>query len=456
MIINQVSVTQLRDSLDGRVISAGDAQYDETRKVFYHGIDLHPAAIVRVRNTDDIVRAVEFARENGLELAVRCGGHSLAGYGSTEGGLVIDLSAMKGLEIDVTNRSAWAEGGLKAAEYTTAVGAHGLATGFGDTGAVGIGGLTLGGGMGFLVRKYGLTIDELLAAEIVTAAGEVLHVDADSHPDLFWAIRGGGGNFGVVSRFKYRLREVDPIVGGMLILPATAGVIAGFVAAAEAAPDELSAIGNILLAPPMPFLPPEATGKPIIMILLAYAGDAGAGEKAAAPFRALATPYADMVRPMRYSEIYQFTEGEAPPLEDIARSGFLEKFDEATAETILSQLQASTAAMAITQLRVLGGAVARVPAEATAYAHRRRGILFAAAALYEQAAETPQHLAWINGYVAALPHRAPGVYVNFLADEGPERVREAYPGATWDRLAAVKAKYDPDNFFRRNHNVPPR
>jgi FAD/FMN-containing dehydrogenase len=370
-----------------------------------------------------------------------------------DGGIVLDLSQLTALEVDRERRSAWAQTGLTAGAYTKAVGADGLVTGFGDTGSVGIGGLTLGGGVGYLVRRHGLTIDNLLAAEVVTADGRVLQVDHERHPDLFWAIRGGGGNFGVATRLRFRLHELPGIVGGMLLLPADAGVIEGFVAAAGAAPEELSGIANIMVAPPMPFLPPQAHGKLVIMAMLAYAGDAEAGERALAPFRALAEPLADLVQPMPYAGLF-VPQDDIEVAEESARSMFLDGFDRAAAETVVQHLQASTAAMAVAQLRVLGGAMARVPADATAFAHRDRPIMAGVGAVYEHAADRPAHDAWADGFAAALRGR-PGVYVNFLADEGPERVREAYPGPTWDRLVEVKRRYDPHNLFHRNQNIPP-
>jgi FAD/FMN-containing dehydrogenase len=447
-----ISIPRLRDSVIGRVIGPEDADYDQARKVFYRGFDRRPAVIVRARDAGDVARVVSLARETGLELAVRGGGHSLVGHGTSEGGIVLDLSAMTALDIDAERRTAWAQGGLTAGAYTTAAGAHGLATGFGDTGSVGIGGLTLGGGVGFLVRKHGLTIDHLLAAEIVTADGQLLRVDDETHPDLFWAIRGGGGNFGVATRFKYRLHEVDTIVGGMLILPATAEVITSLIAEAEAAPDELTLIANIMVAPPAPFLPDEAHGRLVIMGLLAYAGAVEEGERALAPIRALATPIADMVRPMPYPGIYQFTEGGPDVAEEVSHSMFLDAFDERAAQAIVEHVPASTAPIAVTQLRVLGGAMTRVPVEATAFAHRRRRIMVAAGAVFERAEERPAHQAWLDGQVAALGKSDPGVYVGFLRDEG---VRQAYPGPTWDRLAEIKGRYDPTNLFRVNQNIPP-
>jgi FAD/FMN-containing dehydrogenase len=452
--LQSISVPRLRAAFDGRVIAPDDPGYDQARGVFYGSFDRRPAVIVRPAGATEVAGVVALARDSGLELAVRSGGHSLAGHSSSDGGVVLDLSGMKGLDIDPEGRTAWAQTGLTAAEYTTAAAAQGLATGFGDTGSVGIGGLTLGGGVGYLVRKHGLTIDDLLAAELVTADGQVLHVDAEAHPELFWAIRGGGGNFGVATRFRYRLHPVDQVVGGMLLLPATAAVIAAFVAEAEAAPEELSAIANIMVAPPMPEIPEQAHGKLTVMALLCWAGEVEAGERAVARFRRLATPFADMVRPMPYPEIYQFTEGPGPDHE-AARSLFLDAVDGPTAETIVERLRASTAPLAVAQLRVLGGAMARVPADATAFAHRGRRIMAALGAVWERPEEAATHQAWVTGFAAALRQGDPGVYVNFVGDEGQARVREAYPGSTWERLAAVKRRYDPGNLFRRNQNIPP-
>ena len=448
------SIPQLRAALNGRVITPEDGEYDQARTIFYGGFDRRPALIVRPADWDDVSRVVLLARDAGLELAVRSGGHSLAGHGVSQGGIVLDLSAMKALQIDAGRRTAWAQTGLTAGEYTTAAAAHGLATGFGDTGTVGIGGITLGGGVGYLVRKHGLTIDNLLAAEVVTADGRLLRADAETHPDLFWAIRGGGGNFGVATRFQFRLHELETIVGGMLMLPATPEVIEGFIVEAEAAPDELSAIANIMPAPPMPFVPEEDHGRLVVMAMLVYAGGVEAGERAVAPFRALATPIADMVKPMRYPEIYPPEEGGFHPVA-VAHTMFIDTVDRRTAETIVDHLQASTAQMAVTQLRVLGGEVARVPVEATAFAHRRRRVLANVAALYQNPDEAAVHEAWASGFAAALQQGGAGVYVNFLGNEGEARVREAYPGATWDRLRAIKARYDPTNLFRLNQNIPP-
>ena len=448
------SISELRALFNGRVIDPEDERYEQARTVFYGGLDRRPAAIVRVADAGDVARLVSLVRETGVELAIRSGGHSVAGFSTTEGGIVLDLTNMKGLQIDVENQTAWAETGLTAAEFTNALGEHGLAVGFGDTGSVGIGGITLGGGVGYLVRKYGLTIDSLLAAEIVTADGQLLHVDKDSHPDLFWAIRGGGGNFGVVTRFQFRLQKVDSAVGGMLILPATPETIAKFMAEAEAAPEELSSIANVMPAPPMPFLPADVHGKLIIFAIMMYAGDIQSGERALAPFRSIATPLADMLKPMKYPEIYQPNPEDYHPVGAL-RTMFVDRIDRSVAETILNHLQSSDAMMVAAQLRVLGGAAARVPVDATAYAHRNAKIMVNLAALYAKPEEKQKHEEWVAKFEDAIRQSDRGVYVNFLGDEGEEKIRAAYPGATWDKLVAVKKRYDPDNLFRLNQNIPP-
>lgn len=451
---NEVSISGLRSELKGRVIGPGEEGYDAARTIFYGGFDRKPSAIARVADTQDVSRAVSLARETGLALAVRSGGHSPAGHGVIDDGIVIDLGDMKGIDIDVQDRIAWAETGLTAGEYTTAAGVHGLATGFGDTGSVGIGGITLAGGVGYLVRKYGMTIDDLLGAEIVTADGEILLVDDESHPDLFWAIRGGGGNFGVATRLKFRLHEIDGIVGGMLMLPATPDVIASAVAEAESASEDLSAMVNVMKAPPMPFIPEELHGRLIVLILLAHAGSIEAGESAAERFRKLAPPIADMIRPMRYPEIYPPEEGDFHPVASL-RTAFADDFGRDQAASIIEHIEASAAPIAATQLRVLGGAMARVPADATAFAHRSRSIMVNVAAMYEGPDEREQHEAWVAGLSAIVSGGEPGAYTGFLDGNGAGRIGEAYPGSTWDRLVVVKRRYDPANLFRQNHNISP-
>ena len=447
-------IDRLRDGLTGRVIVPGDPDYDEARTVLAGGVDKRPAAIVRVADAADVARVVTFARETGAELAVRCGGHSGAGHGTTEGGIVIDLRELKDIDLDVGARRVWAGAGLTAGEVGAAVTPHGLVIGFGDTGSVGIGGLSTGGGVGYLVRRDGLTIDNLIGAEFVTADGQVLTVDEDNHPDLFWAVRGGGGNFGVVTKFHYRLNELPAFYGGMLVLPATPETVEGFIAAAEAAPEELSTIANVMNAPPMPFLPEETVGKIVILGMIAFAGDAEAGERAVAPFRALAKPLADLVKASPYAEMFP---PEDPDYHPTAASVnmHIDHVDRDVATTVLDFLEKSDAPLRAAQLRVLGGAMARVPSDATAYAHRSSKIMVNLAAFYEGADDKAAKEAWIREFAAAIDQGDRAVYSNFLADEGPERVRQAYPGSTWDRLVEIKRRYDPTNLFRLNQNVTP-
>ena len=450
-----ISVQQLSADVRGRVIGPTDAEYDRARTIVAGGFDLRPAAIVRVADASDVAHVVRVARETGAELAVRSGGHSNAAHGSTDGGIVIDLRDMKALEVDVAGRTAWAEAGLTAGEYTSAVAAHGLATGFGDTGTVGIGGITLGGGVGYLVRKHGLTIDSLLAAEVVTADSRILHVDAETNPDLFWAIRGGGGNFGIATRFRFRLHPIEQIVGGILVLPATPDTIAGFMEAAEVAPEELSTIANVMNCPPIPFVPEEHHGSVVILAMLAYAGPVEDGERALAPFRALATPLADLLRPMPYPELFPPEGEEEYHPTAAARTMFVERIGPPEAVLIHERLTSSDASMRVAQLRVLGGAAARVPVEATADAHRASRIMVNLAAFYDAPEDRPIREAWVESLAADLHQGDSGAYVNFVGDEGEDGVRAAYPGPTYERLASVKRRYDPTNLFRRNQNVPP-
>ncbi len=418
-------------------------------------VDDRPAVILRPVNTADVARGIALARETGLPFAIRSGGHSGAGHSTTNGGIVLDLRDLTSLEVDAEKRTAWAGAGLSAAAYSKGVNDYGFATGFGDTGSVGIGGITLSGGIGYLTRKYGMTIDSVVGAEIVTASGDVLNVDEHSHPDLFWAIRGGGGNFGVVTRFKYKLHPVDHVYGGMLMLPATTDVIVKAMEITDAAPEELSAIVMVMTAPPMPFVPAEHHGKLVVMFLLCYAGDAEAGAHAVAPLRALAQPLVDMVRPIRYPEMFPPDDPSYRPLA-VARTLFLDHVDTKMAETMLDYLRRSDAPMRVVQLRALGGAMARVPSDATAFAHRNSRILVSVAAFYTGPGDRPVREAWVNELSATLEQDDKGAYVGFLGDEGEARVRAAYPDGTWTRLARVKARYDPENMFRRNQNVTPQ
>jgi FAD/FMN-containing dehydrogenase len=375
---------------------------------------------------------------------------------------------MKKIEVDPASRTLWAETGLTAAEVSQAAGEHGLAIGFGDTGTVGIGGITTGGGIGYLVRRYGLAIDNVLAAEVVTADGEVRRADADTNPDLFWAIRGGGGNFGVVTRFQFRLAELPQVVGGMLFLPVNAEIIERFVTLADEASEEMSTIANVMPCPPMPMVPGEWHGKLVIFGLMCYAGDADSGEKAIRPFRELSklagldAPIADLVRPITYPEMFPpepgGEDGEYHPLA-VSKNLLIDRVDRRVAEIVMDRLKTLDAPMRAVQIRVMGGAMARVPWDATAFAHRRYKVLVNVAAFYEGEADRPAKEAWMNelseAMLAAAGATTRCAYVNFVNDEGPERVHDIYPDETYARLREIKRRYDPGNLFHLNQNIPP-
>ena len=451
------AIPRLREVIAGRVIGPEDEDYEEARTVIPGDVDLHPAAIAQPRDATEVATVIGVARETGLELAVRSGGHSGAGHSLSEGGIVLDVGNLRSLDIDTEGRTAWAGTGLTTGEYTAATAEHGLGTGFGDTGSVGLGGITLGGGIGFLVRKHGLTIDSLLAAEVVTADGRILRIDEETDPDLFWAIRGGGGNFGVATRFRFRLHEVGTVLGGHLMLPASADVVRSLVEATEAAPQDLSAIINVMPAMPMPGVPEDRLGQLVAWVMLVYAGPVQDGEAAVAPLRSLGEPIMDTVGPMPYPKMFEEPEGaeEYHPTA-VARTMFVDRVDRSAADTIMGALESSDAAMRVCQLRALGGAMARVPVEATAFAHRHSRIMANLAAFYEGPEDREVRDEWVAGFESALRQDDAGVYVNFLGDEGPDQVRAAYPDGTWDRLAAIKATYDPTNMFHRNHNIPPK
>ena len=446
-------VARLRKTIDGAVITPSDAGYDDVRRVVMGNFDGRPGAVARPADDADVARIVSLAADSGVPLAVRSGGHSAAGHSTNDGGIVLDVRDLTEIRIDPDGKTAWAQSGVTAGAYLAAAGEHGLATGFGDAATVGLGGITLGGGIGYLSRKYGMTIDELLAAEIVTADGQRLRIDTDSHPDLFWAIRGGGGNFGVATRFKYRLRDVRQFTGGMLILPASPEVITRFVAEADAAPDELSTIMMAMVAPPMPFLPPEVHGQLIVMAMMAYVGPAEDAVRVLAPFRALATPLVDMLGPKSYLEMFPpEPEGYRPIA--ASRTFFVDTVDQSLADAVIDSLNTSTAMMSAVQFRVLGGAIARVPADATAYAHRDRRVMVNVAAMTQDLASLAEQQEWVAKLAGPL-QQGPGAYTGFLGADGPDRIGEAYPRGTYERLVAVKRQYDPTNVFGGNHNIAP-
>jgi hypothetical protein len=456
--ISHADLDRFKSEIRGDVIQPSDATYDEARQMHNPLHDAYPALIVRPRDADDVVCAVRFASERGLTIAVRGGGHNNGGFSTVNGGLVIDMCLMHAITVDPEARVARAEAGIRAGEYTRAVIAHGLITPFGDSPDVGVGGITTGGGVGWLTRKLGMTIDSLIAAEMVTADGRKLRVSETEHPDLFWAIRGGGGNFGVVTLFEFRLHPIGTVLGGSLYYPATRDIVRSIIDLSREAPDELTTITMIAYAFPDPNVPQELHGKLSVIVMPVWMGDLMAGQKALEPFRAL-KPLFDNIHPMPFIEMYEAGGAPEGQYTSVARALLAHDLDDAAIDAMLLSMEKtrlpSTSSMAVNQFRVLGGAMARVPADATAFAHRDAAVLVAIGIVGFEPAEVDVHQKWAQDTFEAMRHVSTGPYLNFLEKEGEERIREAYPQATYQRLAEVKRRYDPQNLFHLNQNIIP-
>jgi hypothetical protein len=450
------TIDGLRARIAGEVILPGDADYDAARHAKGFIFDRYPLAIVRTAGPDDVVEAVRFARGHRLPFAVRGGGHSIAGFSVVDGAIVIDMSEMKGVTIDPERQTARVQGGGRSIDLAVPAHEHGLAMSTGDTGSVGVGGLVTGGGIGWFVRKYGLAADRLLSAKVVLADGELVSASPTENGDLFWAIRGGGGNFGIVVEFEFQLVPVKNIVGGALVLPATREVVRGYLEYTANAPDELSTTATITHAPPAPFIPEDRVGERVFIILAAWCGDAAEGERAMAPLRALAEPVADTVAEIPYPSMFQYMQwAEAPHTGDIRMMFTDHVTDEVIDQSIEAVDNAASPASGV-HFRGLGGQLARIDEGTTAFVHRQRRYFVAVLGLsFEPGDDGSAHKAWAEELWSRISHLRDGVYVNFLSNEGDERVREAYPGEVYDRLTAVKAKYDPGNVFRFNQNVRP-
>ncbi|MBV9355081.1 MAG: FAD-dependent oxidoreductase, partial [Chloroflexi bacterium] len=368
--LSGAAIQDLEAHLLGQLIRPAHDDYDAARLTWNRTIDRYPALIVRAADAADVIRAVSFAAEYDVPLAVRSGGHSMAGDGSVDGGLVLDLGRMHGLSIDPARRVAWAQPGLTWGQYAERANTYGLATSAGDTASVGLGGLTLGGGIGWMVRKDGLTIDNLLSVELVTADGRLVRASEDEHPELFWALRGGGGNFGVATAFQFRLRPAGTILGGAVVYPATRAVLRGWADYAAQAPDELTSMAFIMPAPPAPFIPTEQVGKLVAVLGVCYVGDLEVGQQVVEPLRRLGKPIVDIRGPMPYPAVFALTEEAGRPGSHAVRSGYLQALEDDTLEAIVEQTARMPVPGGLVQLRALGGAMARVPVEATAFAHR--------------------------------------------------------------------------------------
>lgn len=447
----------LRSRVSGTILTGNDVSYDETRKVVNFLNQARPYAIVQVESADDVAATVDFARELGFPLAVRSGGHSLASYSIVDDAVVVDFSKMKAVHVDPVTAIARVQPGATSADIVAAAGPHGLALTTGDTPSVGIGGLTTGGGIGFMVRKYGLTIDNLLSAQVVLANGEIVTASNDQHPDLFWAIRGGGGNVGIVTEFTFQLARLGTVLGGDLMIPASREVVRAFLDYSVAAPEDLTIIAQIIKAPPIPYVPEDRVGEVVLHMLVMWTGSLEDGEAALAPLRALGTPVADTIHPMEYGDIYQYTEPYTMPHGASIRMMFADELSDRTIDEALAAMARASSPFGMFHLRGLGGAMARVAPEDTAFAHRERKYFVSIINVWLDPTEDPApHREWTASLWEKIEHEGNGVYVNFLEREGDARIRQAYPGATYDRLLDVKTTYDPENLFRFNQNIAPR
>jgi FAD/FMN-containing dehydrogenase len=452
-------IEELKDGFKGEVLLPGDDAYDGARQIWNAMIDKRPAVIARSATASDVIRAVSFAQDTGLALAVRGGGHNIAGSALCDDGLVIDLSPMKAAHVDPARRRATIEGGATLADLDAATQAHGLATPVGINSTTGIAGLTLGGGFGWLSRKHGMTVDNLELAEVVTAAGKVVQTSATEHPDLFWALRGGGGNFGVVTRFEFRLHPVGPdVLSGLIVYPIAQAkpVLQQYRDFIAAAPDELTVWAVLRPAPPLPFLPEKVHGTGMIALALLYAGDPKQGERLVRPLRKLGRPLGEHVGVQPYAAWQQaFDPLLTPGLRNYWKSHNFTALADGLLDEVVAASSTSPSPQSEVFIAALGGATTRPGPGATAYAHRDTRFVMNVHGRWERAADDQRGIRWARDFFkAAAPFASGSAYVNFMtADEG-DRVRAAY-GPSYDRLARVKRQYDPDNLFRVNQNIQP-
>jgi len=449
--LNDTDLASLRQNLRGELVVAGEAKYDEARRVWNGNVDRRPALIVRCLGAADVQQAVNFARSFGLLVSVRGGGHSAPGYGTNEGGLVIDLSLMRGIRVDPDARTVQAQGGALWRDLDHETQAFGLATTGGTVSNTGIVGLTLGGGLGWLMGKHGLSIDNLVSADVVTADGQFRKASAKDEPDLFWALRGGGGNFGVVTSLEYRLHPVTQVLGGMVIYPLDQArdVLRFYRDFTSTLPDEAEAYAALLTAP---------QGKPVAALILGYNGPIAEGEKVLAPARRFGKPVADVVGPMPYAARQRMLDepNAIHGLQRYWRSAFTEQISDGLIDVMVEGASSFSSPLSALLLFHMHGAATRVSPTATAFAPRRAQWDFDAIGQWAEGAESPTHIAWVRALWSELEaHLKGSAYVNHLAaDDRPEKVRASY-GDNYSRLRSLKATYDPKNLFRVNANIAP-
>ncbi|HYM57369.1 MAG TPA: FAD-binding oxidoreductase [Solirubrobacteraceae bacterium] len=449
---------QLREQVRGEIITGDDPAYEEARRVYNAMIDRRPRVIVRCAGADDVVAAVNFARESQLDLAVRGGSHSVPGFGTADDAVVIDLSRMQGVEVDPGTRTARGQGGATWGVFNDATHAHGLATTGGIISTTGIGGLTLGGGIGYLSRGFGLSCDNLLSAEVVSADGRMLIASEQANEDLFWAIRGGGGNFGVVTSFDYQLHPVREIYGGPMLyeLRDAATVLKFYRDFIRDAPEELGGFPAWQIAPPLPFIPEDRHGDTFLIFVSCWTGPIEEGEAALKPFHEVAPVVAEHVGPTPYPALNSAFDALVPPgLQHYWKANFVKELTDEAIDAHLEHGPKVPVVNSTVHIYPINGACHRVAPDATAFAFRDATFATVIAGMWPDPAENDRNIAWVRDfYEATAPHSEEGGYVNFMAGDDQERVRVNY-GENYDRLVDVKRKYDPDNLFHLNQNIRP-
>ncbi|HEY8843252.1 MAG TPA: FAD-binding oxidoreductase [Gaiellaceae bacterium] len=445
-------IATLSATFSGRLLQTGDEGYDHARRIHNGLIDKQPALIARCRGTADVVDAIALARETGLEISIRGGGHNVAGRAVTDGGLMIDLAEMKGIHVDPTARTIRAQGGVNWGEFNREAAVHGLAVTGGQISTTGIAGLTLGGGLGWLMGSQGLAADNLLSVELVTADGEVLNVDADSHPDLFWALRGGGGNFGVATSFEYRLHPLTHVVGGLVAYPIDAAgeVLRFYRDFTQSLPDELNVSCVLAHAP-------DGSGMKLAALAICHSGSPEQAERDLAPVREFGTPVMDALGPIPYPVMNTILDAGYPRgALNYWKSSFMKTLDDGFIEAAIDRFASTPSPMNAILIEHLHGAVTRVGATDTAVPHRETGYSMLLPSIWMDPADTDANIAWTRGtYDTFRPYLAEGRWMNYLGDdEQTDAVRAAY-GPNYDRLAQIKRTYDPDNLFHLNQNIEP-
>lgn len=454
----KLTLEDFRGAVRGQVITGGDAEYDAARKVYNGMIDRHPNVILRAVDTADVMAAVAYSGQNGLDLSVRGGSHSVPGFGTNDGGVVIDLARMKGIRVDPAARTVHAQGGCTWGDVFHATYPFGLTTAGGIISTTGIGGLTLGGGIGHLSRGHGLSIDNLISADVVTADGRSLVASERENPDLFWALRGGGGNFGVVTSFKYRLHPVKDVFVGLVFfeLSAARQVLEFYRQYIATAPEEMGAFFAWQIAPPLPFIPEKRHGETFCAIVACWAGPMGKGEQAMQPIRKAGPIAAELMTPMPFPALNSAFDGLVPAgLQHYWKTAFAPDITDGAIAAHLAHGPKVPVVNSTVHIYPINGACNRVAPDATAFAYRDARFATVIAGMWPEPADNPKNIRWVKDYYAALqPHSSPGGYVNFMADDDQGRVKDSYKG-NYDRLVAIKRKYDPGNLFHMNQNIKP-